>query len=144
MKNLLVSALFITIGLAAFYGANYKYSKTKLLDKVGIESEGTIVGFEESRNDDDELMFAPIYEFYDQNNTKRQYTHVVKSAIKGPVTGRKPTQEIGDKAKLIYNPEDIDQIMIDSFFGRYGLTLILSLLGLIFFIVGFVFYLKRG
>lgn len=111
LGELMFGAIVIAVG---FFFRN----KAKEMAKDGVQADATVVGNQEA----DDLSY-PIVEFTDQNNEK------VRTTLN---SGYRPAKNIGTTINIVYDPNDISNIMINSHFMFKTLPVILFVAGGLF------------
>jgi hypothetical protein len=122
----------LIIGMLGFFVMGFGAIKIfirRQLFKNGIRVIGTVVGIDE-RRDDGKLMYHPIFTYQTINN--EEITH--RSA-----TGYSVSMfSIGDEVKIIYDPSEKDNFIVDNLMGNIVGYLIAApgvivILGVLFF-----------
>lgn len=115
MINYLYWGLFIG-GLILVYFAFKNYNSTNSLVENGIKTTATVTELI-TIHDSDGNTYKPVFEYTDKTNTKKEF--------KSDVSSRPAAYSIGEKAKIVYNPKNDNEIKIVSFWGLYRWTIIL-------------------
>jgi len=125
--------LFACLGAAAVYFGFYFYNDINSLRKVGIVTEGVILRYEKrkpqdkSRKDD---LYVPVVQF----DTEEGKTIVVE----GKVEKNKVLQNIcesGERVEVIYDPNNPEHAVINTFAELWFAPLLLWVIGAGFIIV---------
>ena len=131
-------AVFAVVGAGVLFFAFTMFNDTRSFVARSVPTDGTIVDFVEVITQDDEgrdvSTYAPRFEFIDGNGEVQRVTSPQSSSFN--------SEEIGDTIPILYDPENPTDANIDSFGNLWLGSVLLSVFGLIFFIVGAgMFYL---
>lgn len=102
----------LIIGMLGFFVMGFGAIKIfirRQLFKNGIRVIGTVVGIDETR-DDGKLMYHPIFSYQTIND--EEITH--RSATGYSAS----TFSIGDEVKIIYDPGEKDNFIVDNLIGN--------------------------
>jgi len=120
------SAVLFLAGAVCFVHRNHSFNAS------AVRAEGTIVELIESASSDSHRrMYTPVFTYRDRNGT--EYRH------KSSHSSYPPIGEVGDKIEVLYDPKDPSRVKINTFFGNWGVPLILGGIGLVDAIVGLAF-----
>ena len=122
----LYSILFI-IGLLLFCFAVKEFQKTRNIISNGIRVDATLIEFETVADSDGDT-YKPIYEFKDNKGIPQTFTSPVAYAV--------PKMKVGDIQKLVFVPNDVNKVKIDTFWGMYLWSLIFSIFAFPLLIIG--------
>jgi hypothetical protein len=102
----------LIIGMLGFFVVGFGAIKIfirRQLFKDGIRVIGTVVGMDETR-DDGKLMYHPIFTYQTINDEK--ITHRSAIGYSGSMFS------IGEEVKIIYDPSEKDNFIVDSLLGN--------------------------
>ena len=119
LKGVMVFFGLITLTLFGFSILVYFYYESLTKDAVTVQ--GTVIEFRYN----DEGLSAPVIE-YEWNGETRQYVSVMYS--------NPPDYQLNEQVTLFINPENPDEILIDSFSERYLISIILAGVGTLFLV----------
>jgi len=69
-----------------------------------------------------------MYNDEDRSNTTKEF--------KSEVSSRPPAYKIGEKVEIVYDPKDVDEVKVVSFWGLYRWAIILSCFAAPLLIIG--------
>lgn len=72
--------------------------------------------------------YKPVIEFYDHKGIRIEFASFEGS--------NPPKYTVGDKVEVLFNPENPIDAKINSFFSIWGGVLIMSIVGIVFFVIG--------
>ena len=119
---------FIVTGGIFLLVALLNFLRLMILVSKGITTEAVIKELIEVRNSKGPRVFFPMLEF----RTEKEEVITVKSYI-GQGKGQ---QQIGDKVKLLYNPDKPEQFLINSGIDKYWKIIGAVIAGIVFIAVG--------
>lgn len=119
---------FMLFGLVFAGIGGWFYWSDRELANSGTHTQGTVVDLQSSRNSDGDMTYKPVVEFSDRNGTRFQFVERIASSP--------PSFSRGEKVDLIYDPEDPENAMIDSFTTRYLFPLVFGGFGLLAALIG--------
>ncbi|MEX0287847.1 MAG: DUF3592 domain-containing protein [Flavobacteriaceae bacterium] len=117
--------LFMGLTLVSF--AIYQYNKTQRLLTSGIRTTATVVELIEV-SDDDGVTYKPVFEFTDRNKIKQRF--------KSDVSSKPAAYRLQQRVKIVYNPIDLSEIKVISYWGLYRWTVILLCIAAPLIIIG--------
>lgn len=115
MIQYLYWALFVA-GFVAAYFAVKMYNDTTQLLNTGIKTKAVVKDLIEVSGDDGPT-YKPVFEYVDRSNTTQEF--------KSGVSSRPPAYKIGEKVEVVYDPKDVEETKVVSFWGLYRWTIIL-------------------
>jgi uncharacterized Tic20 family protein len=128
----IIGALFILFSIFPLGICAYCYTSTTNFLNKAEKTNGTVLDVVE-RKTSDGTTYYPVYSFVDIYGTK----HKVYSK-----SGSYPPQyAVGDPISIIYDPDNPEEIKMDSFGSIWVGTIIAGVLGAIPFFIGVVFLL---
>lgn len=126
MIQYLYWALF-TGGFVALFFAVKMYNDTNELLKTGIKTKAIVKDLIEVSGDDGPT-YKPVFEYKDRSNTTKEF--------KSDVSSSPPAYKVGEKVAIVYDPNDVDEIKVVSYWGLYRWTIILLSLASPLIIIG--------
>ncbi len=117
----------LVVGFVAFFFAIKMYNDTNELLKIGIKTKAVVKDLIEVSGDDGP-MYKPVFEYEDRSNTTKEF--------KSEVSSRPPAYKIGEKVEIVYDPKDVDEVKVVSFWGLYRWAIILSCFAAPLLIIG--------
>ena len=134
MKALsIIKYIFATIGLGLLIGAFYLYQDKKAFLKTATVAPGLVVELRASRSDNS-TTYSPVVSFTAKDGRQIEFTSSVSS--------NPPSYSEGESVEIVYNPANPHEANINGFSSLYLGTLILGILGTVFFLVGFLIILS--
>jgi hypothetical protein len=127
MKQRLIAAIFLLIGLGMLAGGIALGIHTKHFIATAIRVPGEVVGLVQRRGDDGPT-YAPRFTFTDQEG--RQHTVEARTA------SNPPSFSVGEAVTVLYAPGRPGSAVIDSFVQLWLGTTVLSVMGGVFTLVG--------
>jgi hypothetical protein len=143
MKNLwIVGSLFFVIGIGMLFAGVSWWRSNAAFAEHAVAGEGTVSDLlfrrsssssSSSSSSKSSGTYVPVIDFTAPNGSR---IHITGSSGSNP-----PAYSRGDKVKLLFDPENPEKAVIDSFGERKAGPLILCGLGSVFALVGgFVLY----
>jgi hypothetical protein len=126
--------IFLFSGTFMFFKTYEEFEKTNFLLNYGVETEA-IVTANVSHSSSEGTSYKPEFEYQDASRTTR--------VAQGDVSTNPPSYSIGEKVRLIYNPDDFKQVKVVSFWGLHGSFIISLILGISHFSVGAIYYGRK-
>lgn len=120
--------VFGGIGLILLAIAGYVYWREQTFLTSAETVTGTVVNLDMSSSSEGGTTFCPIIEFTTKAGEDVRYF--------GNVCSNPPDYEIGDQVEVYYDPQDIGHVQMKSFWSQYVGVLVLSCIGLPFFLLG--------
>ncbi len=128
MKALdIIKYVFTFIGIAMLAGALYIYDDTRSFLSEAVRTEGTVVNFMQAYSRRG-ITYAPVVHFVNRNNETVVF---VSSTATNP-----PGYATGEKVEVLYFPAKPQEARINSFFSLWGGSVILGVMGSVFFLIG--------
>ena len=116
-----IGAVLLLIGGLVFY------NEQKFLKKAEVVN-GTVVDYNLSSSTDGGSTYCPVIDFNTKNaEPVRFYANVCSSP---------PSYNIGEQVEVVYDPEDIKHVQMNGFWSQYTGVVVLSCVGLPFFLIG--------
>jgi len=129
MKTIsVVKYVFTVVGLGMLVGSFLLYSNTQAFLQSALTASGEVVELVRSRSGDS-TTYKPVVEFKTKTGMLIEFT---SSSGSNPASYSE-----GDIVEVLYQDSSPEKAKINSFFSLWGGTTILSVLGSVFFIVGF-------
>lgn len=115
------------LGIILLYVALQHYTKTNKLISRGVKTTATVTRLIEIDGDDG-YTYKAVFEFEGRNSTNYQLTSAVSS--------NPPMYKIGDRVKVVYNPNDPEEVKMVSFWGLYRWSVVLLSIACPLIIIG--------
>lgn len=135
----LVGGLFMTLGSIMLMIVLYVIYSNNQFVKRAIPVTGEIVNYDsyESSNDDggSTTMFTPTFA-YSFNGREYKYKSSTSSSAQD--------YKIGDKVEILVDPNDPNSVLVNDFWERWLLVMILGFLGTMFSGMGYLVYRFLG
>lgn len=135
----LVGGIFMCLGLimlaiaAYFVVSNYQFSKR------AITVNGRVIDYNSYQSTDDDggstTMYTPTFEYEFQGKT---YTH------KSSTSTSSKDYKINERVDVLVDPDNPKEILIDSFWEKWFVSLLLGFLGAMFTGMGYLAYRVLG
>jgi hypothetical protein len=133
------SIVFASIGTIVSGVAIYLYSDTQSFLRDAAETEGTVIGFYETRSEGNPTYAAIVSYDNEVTRQKRQFTNNVSSYPAGYYEG--------EKVRVLYDKNNPNKEIIRDFTTLYLGSTITGILGIVFAAVGFgimLYGIKQG
>lgn len=124
--NRIAKAICVVAVLSMIFGAVCAVYRWTYL-RHAVTTEATITNLIERTAKDGDTLYAPVYVFTDQRG---QPVKIISSTASYP-----PPGEVGDKLKVLYDPENPQHSIEAGFFSVWGLAVIFGGMGALDFIV---------
>lgn len=134
----LVGRIFMTVGLLMIGVAAYFVYSNRQFEQRARPVQGTVVDFQSyvSTNDNSSTtMYKPVFEYVFNGKT---YTYV------STTSSSSPEFEVGEKVNILVNPQNPEDVLVDSFLEKWLISLILGIMGTFFTGMGYVAYRVLG
>lgn len=116
-----IGAILLAIaGVVYFREAGFLNSAEK--------ATGTVTDYNLSSSDNGGTTYCPVIEFTTANGEPVKFY--------GNVCSSPASYKIGEKVDVLYDPQDITQVQMSSFWAQYTGVIVLSCIGLPFFLLG--------
>lgn len=122
-----IKYLFLLVGGLLLLGAVASYQSANRFLEEAVSATGVVVALEEQRGDGT-VSYHPVVVFLDESKKTVRFTSSVGSS---PAAYRKAEQ-----VPVLYLPGQPEDARIDRFFEHWGASLIMSILGAPFFLIG--------
>ncbi|MGE5614980.1 MAG: DUF3592 domain-containing protein [Bacillota bacterium] len=126
--------LCLLLGIALLLAGIGLLSRTNRIINNGISVEAQVTNVKVSRSGKN-TYYTPEIRFATSEG-KTVNTTLNKT------TGS-PAYSVGDKVRIIYSKDNPNDILVDSFFNKYGFPVIFIMAGFIVLIVGFLQVFRR-
>lgn len=125
----------LILSIVLIYFAMKFYSKSKDLMRTGVKTTATVVQLIPVQGDDG-VTYKPVFEY----TNRRQETII----FRGEVSSSPPAYKVGEKVKIVYDPNSDDRKVI-SFWGLYRWVVVLLCIASPLLIIGggYVLYMNR-
>lgn len=123
----IIKYVFGVVGLSMGLGAVALYQHTSAFVAQATSTSGIVSELVESRSSDS-VTWRPRVSFSDVNGTAIQFTSSTSS--------NPPSYETGETVEVLYIPGEPHSAVINGFFSLWGGTLVLAILGCVFFLTG--------
>ena len=139
MKGFFIFKLvFSMVGAGLLAGAVYFYFDKKIFLEKAESTQGTVIEMI-ARRSDNSTTYCPVVSFKTKLGQEITFTSSISS--------NPPSYTVNEKVKILYDPADPKEAVINGFASLWLVPLILSTIGTIFFLIGslsFLFgYLKK-
>ena len=128
MKKILFGVIFFLIGAGLLVGDFYMIKSTTAFLSDSEKIEGVVTNIISSRSSDGDIMYSPEVTFTDASNKNVTFKSNISSTVAG--------YTVGEKVPVIYNKSNSQNAKINTFFQLWFGVIIMSILGVIFFLVG--------
>lgn len=134
-----VGLIFMSLGILMLAFGFYFFYDNYQFAKRAVPVVGHVVDYDSYYSTDDDgggsTMYTPIYEYTYQGNKKTHASSVSSS-------GR--DFDIGEEVEILVDPDDPNEILVNTFWDRYFAVVILGFLGSLFTGLGYMAYRLMG
>ena len=135
----IVGTIFMSVGMVMLAVVFYLIYSHQQFEKSAKVVKATMTAYQsyESRDDNGNTttMFTPVFEYEFKG---KAYTHV------STTSSSSKDYEIGEKIDVLVNPDDPQDVLINSFMGKWFLPLLLGIMGALFTGIGYLVYALLG
>lgn len=130
-----IGGIFTVVGLALVTFAVSFHLDDRELAARGQRASGLVVDIESRRDSDGDRSYRPVVEFRDAQRRPWRFTSRMGS--------NPPGFTRGEAVEVIYDPENPESAVIDSFMQRHFLPLIFGIFGAVFGTIGVVLLVRE-
>ncbi len=134
-KTLLVGVVFLLIGVGVLVGDFFVVKSTMSFLSNSEKVEGSVIDIVKSRSSDGDYMYRPEISFVDTTGQTITFTLSISSSM--------PTYQVGEKVSVLYDKNNSQSAKINTFFQLWFGPIIMTVLGVIFFLVGLLVLIKQ-
>lgn len=117
-----------TVGIILF-GIGLKFLNDRLsFLKKGEKASATVIELERSTDSDGGWVYKPVFKFSTRSKREVIYRGYFSSSPAG--------WRIGDVANVVYDVDDPDEVKVLTYFGTFGLPVVLLAVSLPFLLIG--------
>jgi hypothetical protein len=116
-----IGTILLLIGGLVFY------NEQKFLETAEVVN-GTVTDYNLSSSTDGGSSYCPVIEFTTKKGEPVKYYANVCSSP--------PSYDIGEQVEVLYDPADIRNVQMNGFWSKYTGVIVLSCIGLPFFLLG--------
>lgn len=127
MKKILF--IFLIIGLLMLVGGGFLANHNYQFVQQSVSQQGSVIDLERSKSDDS-YVYHPVVSFVTPDDQTIEFRSSVGS--------NPPSYQVGETVEVIYLPMEPHKAKINSFFSLWFVEMILAILGLVFFLIGFL------
>ena len=127
-SNAKIAVILLLIGLPLCVGSGYWILKTRNFVDTAAAATGAVTGFVESRNNDDQMMYAPRVRF--ETSTGRPIE------FKSKVSSSRWVYAKGERVEVLYDAQTPEKAVIRSFTSLWLFPAIGAGIGLLLVISG--------
>lgn len=125
---LIVGIIFFFVGVVILTGDFFVTNGVVSFLKSSIISEGKVTDIVKSRSDKGQYMYSPEVSFTDPDGKVFSFTSNLST--------NSPNYTVGETVSILYNKSNHQDAKINTFFQLWFGTMILSILGIVFFVIG--------
>jgi uncharacterized protein DUF3592 len=123
----IVSSIFALVGAAMLVAAVKEFTRKRAFLRNSVIASGIVIALTENR-ERDEISYFPTVKFQTSSGSDITFESAMGSSSQG--------KSIGDSVAVRYRPDQPHVSEIDAFMPLWGLTLLFSVLGVVFLFVG--------
>lgn len=125
MKMVYIILLLVGAGFLVFAVLKFRESLAMLRD--GYAADAVVIDLKVS-SDSDGDAYAPVFEFSTHDHQTIQYLE--------PVYSTPSSWSVGDHAKIFYDPQNTQKVMISTYWGMFRWPVILLAIAMPFLVIG--------
>lgn len=118
---------FCAVGIALIIVSVIKFRSTQTLLAEGNYTIAEVIDLQEYYDSDNDRMYKPLFEYTAESGEVKQYSSGMSSSHS--------PYDVGDQVEVVYDP-NTDEMRTLTYFGLWGVVVILLGVGLAFFVVG--------
>jgi hypothetical protein len=126
--------LTLAVGALLFILAVIFFNQRLSLLKYGERTVATVIELERSSSDGG-YVYKPIFKF--RTHDRREIIY------RGYFSSSPATWEVGEKANVVYKADDPNKVKVLTYFGTFGLPVILFAISFPFIIIGGGYYVVQ-
>lgn len=134
-KTLLVGIIFLLIGVGILTGDFFVIKSTMTFLSNSEKAEGSVIDIVKSRSSDGDYMYRPEISFIDTTGQTITFTSSISSSM--------PSYQVGEKVSVLYDKSNSQSAKINTFFQLWFGPIIMTVLGVIFFLTGLLILIKQ-
>lgn len=127
-----IKYIFTVAGVSLLISAVSDYNSTRSLLDEAVSAVGIVIDLQESRSGGS-VMYTPVIQFVDNEGKVVEFASSVSS--------NPPSFAREEKVEVLYSPHDSQDVIINSFFEKWGGVFITAFIGISFFSVGALIFL---
>lgn len=127
-------AILLISGSYMLYRAIEENEEANILLKSGVETDAIVIENVKDQTHEGS-SYRPKFEYHDRFGSTR-------NAL-GDMGSNPPAYSVGEKVRLVYNPNDFDQVKVKSYWGLHGATVMSLLLGIAHFSVSAIYFRRK-
>ena len=127
----IIKYTFTSIGLAMLVATFFLYQSTQSFLSTAQTTNGIVIDVVSSRSNDT-ITYAPVISFIAPDGREVIFTS----------SGSKPAAyTVSDSVEVLYQPSNPNDVRINTMSDLWGPTMLMSILGSVFFLIGFIIIL---
>jgi hypothetical protein len=138
VTGVFTSLIFIAISVVTSLLSFFFLNRTRRFIGESLQTHGEVIGLQEVP-DEGSVLYAPTIRYTSSDGVTRQFTDSVSS--------RPASYSVGDRVKILYHRHNPKDARIATTVRLYLTTIVLSLIGIVFFLAGVgiaIWSLTRG
>ena len=136
IKIIIVGVIFFLIGAGLLVGDFFVVKGTMVFLNNSEKADGSVVKVVQSRSAEGNYMYSPEVSFVDAGGQTINFISNLSSSIS--------TYTVGQKVSVLYDISNSQSAKINTFFQLWFGPIIMTVLGVIFFLVGLLILIKRS
>lgn len=125
-----LGGLFIFLGSVLLIVSAVVFVHSLHFVHAAAKTHGTVIRMERREDEHGAGTYAPVFTFHDGQQTE----HTVYSSM----SSYPPSYQVGEQVGVLYDPHNPNNAEINSFFSKWGLSLIAGALSVSCLLTGFV------
>ena len=130
---------FMSVGIIMLAVVTYIVISNNKFEQRAIPVKGKVIDFTSHESSDDDggstTMYAAVFE-YDFNGQTYQHTSSTSSSS--------PEYDVGEEVEVLVNPLNPNQVLVNTFWEKWFLSVVLGIMGAMFSGMGFMAYRLFG
>lgn len=126
--GVIFGGMFALVGIGALVMSGISAADSREIVENGVIAEGEVSSLKRERGRKGKVMYYPVFRFTAQDGKEYRVKHNQGSNVSA--------WKRGEKVELIYLPEAPEKAFPNTTWGKYGASLVLGIVGIIFSVVG--------
>ena len=127
-KALIVGVIFFLVGLFILVGDFYVTRGMLSFLSLSTRTDGKVTSIVQGRSSKGQYMYSPEISFTDAEGKILSFTSNLST--------NSPNYKVGEAVSVLYNKDNHQDAKINTFFQLWFGTIVLSILGVVFFVIG--------
>jgi hypothetical protein len=131
---LLIAVIFLFVGVPFAFFSCFQLVSTSNFLKIAVKTQAQVTDLVATYDNHGNRLYSPQVTFTTPDGISHQYQSTNAS--------NPPEFRINQKIPIYFNPQNANDVKIDTFFDIWGMPLLFGGLGGVFIIIGFIFIIR--